>query len=679
MASRAESQSPNKMARPPQSTYDVSTHDPFSSFSTSGVGSDNRDIFHSTTIDIPRNVQNPPFRRKPVGSQTSERKAYSEYTFTPLNSANIALSKPPRGHSAATKKIYWVTPATAIALFLVGLGSCIGHHLFLKNLNDKVVENQVWINRYSLALAFLVKASLAAAISVAFSQKLWYSLNRTSGGVSVTAIDALFTVLESPLQFSALDMWSSAPIATAMALAIWLIPLSALISPTALTVGLVVQNSTNKDCLVPTLNMNNQTANILTNSLSLSTVDHTGNVFTSSMEAQRLVGLTAQNGRQSGWSSPCGPNCSYEVEFMAPSWKCYKTQELDNPDVPWRNWNLVDRPDPAMSYWFYGYGNGSNITLESDAGNIEYGPIYGAGLNDNTNQFWVGISGQPGLPTEDIETVQKFLEMHIFYCDFMNSSYRLQINYVNDHQVNNILSLTMLDRISPPSWAWSLPRGQCEELVCVDRASLDTISLYRALIQIIQGSINRSPEGESLSDNTTVALVPTLVGYDEEKIFYGEAEPAIPYTNMGPLLEELSHNISISLLSEPRLQITGITTTTCTISRTLTVWKYKYMPLVVAYASAVGATMIALGVGGHALVSSGVARDKSFSSIVRTTRSRELDELSPGSELAGLPLVDEIGKMKLRFRELSPDVCKNPGDNVGSRLGFQLVEEIEMR
>lgn len=95
------------------------------------------------------------------------------------------------------------------------------------------------------------------------------------------------------------------------------------------------------------------------------------------------------------------------------------------------------------------------------------------------------------------------------------------------------------------------------------------------------------------------------------------------------------------------------------------------------YACAFGATWLALCAGGQALVSSEVSRDTSFSSIVRTTRSRDLDELSLTPEMAGLPLANELGGIRLRFGELDADQSGSIGKATGRRIGFHALGKVE--
>jgi hypothetical protein len=128
-----------------------------------------------------------------------------------------------------------------IAFFIIGLGMAIGHHRFLSSPHNKTVSNQAWNNRYSLAMAFIVKSCFAAAILLAYAQRLWYTLQRCERGISIKAIDARFSAQETLLGFFTSDLWRSAFLATLMAIVIWLMPLSAVISPTALSVGSLTQ------------------------------------------------------------------------------------------------------------------------------------------------------------------------------------------------------------------------------------------------------------------------------------------------------------------------------------------------------------------------------------------------------------------------------------------------------
>lgn len=264
-----------------------------------------------------------------------------------------------------------------------------------------------------------------------------------------------------------------------------------------------------------------------------------------------------------------------------------------------------------------------------------------------------------------------WMDLHVYYCDFTNATYNLQVQYLNNIQTNQLLNLTTHTKIDPEAGsAWETPIGQYTPSVCFpDLAALDAISLYRSLCPYLAGQINHNLESVGWSDNSTVAFIPGLVYYPNASSIYRYSEPTLPRTDMGTLLEELSHNISISLLSEPRLQVVGSTSTTCSISATPSVWRYRPLALVLAYILAVSAMITALAIGFHAMLASGVARHLSFSSIVRTTRSESLNVLSTEPEWAGLPLSPSAGRLRVRFGETG---VERLGQGASRRIGFRL-------
>ncbi|KAK5291635.1 hypothetical protein LTR99_010762 [Exophiala xenobiotica] len=584
--------------------------------------------------------------RKPVPgmSKSSHRYAFHAIPQTGLDQA----SRSPYEESRP-RKIYWLIPTMTMGLFLLGLGMAIGHHFFLQSLHNKTVSNQVWINRYSLAMAFVVKFSFAAAISTAYVQRLWYSLQHTKHGVTVQAIDALFTVQESLIKLFTADLWRSAFLAALMAIIIWLIPLAALISPTALSVGSLTRSSKLLDCVVPTLRMRDQDWQAYGMALSLSTVSYTATSYSPSMTTRRLVGSTCQGGQPLDWTSPCGSNCSYEVSFIAPSIKCSRTPDIDDPEAPW----TLSQPSysDGSSYWFSGYGSGYNYSFADEQ--TLYDPLYYAGLNDHTSQFWVGVSDVFSPVLSETQSVEQGLNIHVYVCDFMNSSYRVRTKYVDGQQTNELLNISHVNRVDLSSKAWNnegpggagpIDSNGIRQDMSPD--ALDLASVYQTMISMINGSIIRDPR-EELVDQTTISLVPTLITQYNGSTQYGQAELAVPHLEIGPLIEELSHNISISLLSEPRLQVTNTSTTSCATSVTSTVWKYSALPLIAAYASAVGLTILCLVVGAHAMLSSGAVRDKAFSTVVRTTRTSELDVLGSSPDNGALPLAPGAEKIRL--------------------------------
>ncbi|KAL4821698.1 hypothetical protein BDW67DRAFT_179534 [Aspergillus spinulosporus] len=85
-------------------------------------------------------------------------------------------------------------------------------------------------------------------------------------------------------------------------------------------------------------------------------------------------------------------------------------------------------------------------------------------------------------------------------------------------------------------------------------------------------------------------------------------------------------------------------------------YQYGEGYLILAYTTAIGATVACITVRFFALRRSGVSQSTSFSSVLMTTRNPELDCLAVGHCLGAEPLKKEIGKVRLQYGEIEcPD------------------------
>ncbi|KAF4634175.1 hypothetical protein G7Y89_g3935 [Cudoniella acicularis] len=568
--------------------------------------------------------------------------AYSNVSSDPLTNGQTEPWLNLQSHRASGKhRIHWRSPAIAICLFLVGVAMAIGHHEFLYNLNNQPVNGQVWINRGSFAMAFIVKTGLAGSIGFAFEQRLWHTLEQVPKGVSVSALDSLFSAVESPLIFLSGDAWRSALIPVLMIVPLWFIPLTALVSPTALTVGTLNQITTDINCQVPFVNMSLENDVLSTGDYLSNTQAEGGYYVGPSVDAQRLVNTAAQSGEQIGWPSPCGKNCTYEMHFDAPSFQCTPSTDIDPQEAPWEvssSERYCANPKGTTSVWFPGCGNGSNMTvqqLDSDGPGLEYSLVYAAGFNETTSRLWVGVVGDynTSVANPNTTTVQELVDVNVFSCDIMNATYKIQVNYLDSQQFVNILQLNEFATITIPLDSDTTPF----ELYAVK-------ALYNVTIGLLSGIISSSPQNGLVAD-TSIGLVPKLVAYTPG---YGQ-DKYLPINDLAPFIEELSHNVSLSLLFASNLAVTTTMTTTCVTTETITVWKYKPEPLIITYSCGIAVTLVTLIVGMFSVWSTRSTKDTRFSTILRATRGKDLDRLVAEEKVTALPLSSRVEKTKLRF------------------------------
>lgn len=219
----------------------------------------------------------------------------------------------------------------------------------------------------------------------------------------------------------------------------------------------------------------------------------------------------------------------------------------------------------------------------------------------------------------------------------MNTTYHISVNYTNSQQAVKILDKqsTVYPRLPQPVYATTTETGDY----------LAILSLYDYMAGMFAGFIDRDPRMVLGTVGTNISVMPTFTTYNSSS---NQAE-YLPVFNLAPLIEELSHNVSISLMSNPSLKVTNTTMTTCISTETLTVWKYDRAPLVIAYAVAVGITLAFLLVGAVSVLRNGAVFDRSFSTMLRATRGADLDRLVEGHEGATLPVDDGISEAKLKF------------------------------
>lgn len=135
-------------------------------------------------------------------------------------------------------------------------------------------------------------------------------------------------------------------------------------------------------------------------------------------------------------------------------------------------------------------------------------------------------------------------------------------------------------------------------------------------------------------------------------------------------VEQLSHNISLSLLSQTTLIESKRIPVPCTISKTESVWEYRSRALLISYIAAIIAASASLVVGAICLYSSGLSVSPSFGSFLLTMRNPNLDRLAEGHSLARIP--KHIARTRLRFGELKDDV----GENGAKHATFGLPNDV---
>lgn len=93
-----------------------------------------------------------------------------------------------------------------------------------------------------------------------------------------------------------------------------------------------------------------------------------------------------------------------------------------------------------------------------------------------------------------------------------------------------------------------------------------------------------------------------------------------------------------------------------TVEQSRNIYVYRLLDLYVAYGASIAASIVCAAVGVSALYRNGLCYSTNFSTILRTTRRHELDDLmTPADTKGGDPLPMRISNQIVIFEDLSHD------------------------
>ena len=119
------------------------------------------------------------------------------------------------------------------AALMFGILLAIGHHIFYNSLSGKpaatdnfqVLRGQLTVSKQKVAItigtsfAFLIKAALTLAVSIAYTQIVWKTIKRQE--TSLLTINTLFSILGSLLSFLRVTVWWKYPLLLLLAITVW--------------------------------------------------------------------------------------------------------------------------------------------------------------------------------------------------------------------------------------------------------------------------------------------------------------------------------------------------------------------------------------------------------------------------------------------------------------------------
>lgn len=545
-------------------------------------------------------------------------------------------------HSKSQWGVHWYTPFFIVSTFILGIVFAVSNDLLYRHYTDMSSSNLQWAIRFGTILAFASKTSFTACVGISYRQSkeprllswsrlsnlvlrlnilgIWRTLRDKS--ISIGGIDALFGATVDPYSFLSFEMISNSKLSTLMAALSWLLPISAILSPTTLSVGLNTFGPFPIDTQVPQLNLTGWDAsNSFAGSLVSFVDTHMSyNQFTPVMQA--LAAQALYGGKILEFPGPvgCGANCTYEIEFYGPALSCKK---LNSSYDKIGDFEVVRNPSRLPG--------GYSAVLEP--------------VSKNSSDGRLGLAKR--LRIKAFSTAPTNYSSEIL-CTPYNATYSVNITFTNDLAALNIQKLELLwpiDESAKDANAQLYP-GASPYVVSGWPARAIIDSLYSILL----GNITFDRRYEYMTVDKTTISNTLLAAVKPPAVLNGINPWSLEFVdNLDLAVEQLSHNLTLSLLSASPAKISR------TVHYTITslVCKYQRMTLLLIYLASTAAALFSLVVGLLALRSNGISSDVSFSRALVTTRNPVLDHLTYGASLGGGPFPKHLRKTKLRFGEIS--------------------------
>lgn len=360
-------------------------------------------------------------------------------------------------------------------------------------------------------------------------------------------------------------------------------------------------------------------------SMHWATFEGVGRLDSPTPEVTRIAAATLTSMAILPFTAPF-PNSSYSLSFYGPAFQCQNMSDaainntLNTGDAA----SLQEAWDLTMNDKFPPYS--------------KYGVLYvGASPEMNTHAF---MPSHFFVNTNGIDVLSRNYSCHLW-----NTSYTVDFGFqdgVQSTEIQKFEPLFPLDIQSDGLWNtysagemqyWAMFRALANALTAEVQWG-STCSLRADDAYIVTSALAACPEiKQDTSCSGTVDI-----WFDSPLCRAGSVPGAI---------EDLSRNLTLSILSSALLA--NETAAEVTVHTSTTLYSYNWRNLLLAYAVAVCAAAVCAAVGLDALVANGYSAETTFSSILLTTRNADLDDLATGHCLGERPLAKEVGRRRLRY------------------------------
>ncbi|KAI8932386.1 hypothetical protein NX059_010573 [Plenodomus lindquistii] len=561
--------------------------------------------------------------------------------------------------------IGWAAPMTMIVFYILAVVTAVGHFVYCYMLDKETVGSTIpqrWNSTISVAFANIFASALAASASTAFTQLLWWYLRRRS--LSLSRVDSLFSLNASPLALIQVGILKVVPILWFFGLVIPLISIATIFPPGSLVVQ-QLRTDTNQTMEVPTLNVDNlgDGSAIEFFETSMFSQGSDGEYRGPNVRYSSIAKRTLLNGRFSERVSPCGANCTYNLRFAAPSFKC--VQDSPNPDLEAKVFEMqsnISKVESASSYW---NSTGSDFLAAAYTSDDQF--VFDLTYRELISQTMTNLSCM---------TFDAIYDAHVEYVNFTQA---VTLNVTDGLPLNatalgqSSLFYDVINSI-PTENAIVYSEGVHKNFTMDELFALRHGTQLRAmrdtLVRALSGAIS-SYGTENYFTTNTIIQETELAHTDYSKTAFTDTGI---YFNLNPyIVEDLMRNVSISIFNDA----TNLTETMVTV----TIYQDGYVfrnkaRLIAAYAGSLVVCLIFIALGFGALLQNGVAATSGgFMQILCTTTHLDgkLNQHARKACLGGaIGHPEDLSNLEVRFGVVT--------DNATDKkyAAFGTVEETEV-
>ncbi|KAK3983988.1 hypothetical protein QBC44DRAFT_337779 [Cladorrhinum sp. PSN332] len=641
-------------------------------------------------------------------------------------------------------KRFWKSQWAMMLCFLFGAACAAGHHVFYFTLNGKPATNQLVMQRYGTLLAFGAKAGLSAAVIIAYRQRVWVTARKRL--MSVAALDSLFSLTGSLAGFFSWEMIKASKIASLLGLFVWIAPLTVVLTANTLQVepDLVVRQD--KCPGVRSLNFTFEETDEWRNPTKVgnyfevpipfwNTTRRTGDgdgddwfdyytgpgsVLEQTLTIGAFMGETIMRKNAQLETCDIGWNCSFELKFVAPAYKCTElasgvgskpvnlTQESGSIAPPFDTDVLV--PRGIHTYYAFTTGGEYSTTQINDVwpGGIPKGKRpdpKNLGAFRTEPIIWMGYAtlADPSKPlpqTRSSPDWEAAFVPKIFGCENYEAAYTVTFNYTSGSQSTNVTSLRYIRPVINTTYLPLVesPDDTADNITAIpesnyifphDKRAYRLTAAYHSL-----GLIARSFLNGTVSINARDANSVPLVNTDAVQTNLLDLEANyFPHKNLQSQIQKFYTDIILSMLSNPQFssvvwaakpdQQSGLGHSLadlkarddlkypCLKSQTTNVYRYHLRDLWIVYGISILMAFVGVVAGLFAVrENGGVTRDTGFSDIVAATRGKGLDKVDWQEGGRGMEVNQEVREMKMGY-----GFVEGHGAAQAGRLGVVGVRE----